>query len=763
MKAPASPTPDAETGIAQLRSLIAGRPQREQEQVEAAYAFANRAHAGVLRKSGEPYIIHPVAVAVILAKLGMDTESLMAGLLHDTYEDVEWVTFEMLEDEFGPAVRRIVEGETKVSKLAKQGNRNAELEDKGRDVQAENLRQMMVAMTEDLRIIVVKLADRLHNMRTMESMPPHKQVRIARETMEIFAPLAHRLGIGSIKGELEDLSFRYLHPEEYRELQTRLRTRQEERDELIAQAAAQLRDALEDDLELLEWVENIDITGRSKHLWSIYNKMQKEGKALEQIFDLLALRVILKTRPLTVPEGTDEDKRERAEENREKRVCYHTLSVVHSMWTPLPGRVKDYIAVPKSNGYQSLHTTVISRSGQPIEVQIRSRRMHEVAEYGVAAHWMYKQGHKLPQKEKQNWLNQLKEIQNEIGDASDYIDAVKNDLLSQSVRVFTPKGLAVSLRAGSTPIDFAYHIHTRIGETAIGAKVNGSIVSLSHKLQNGDMVEVLTSKAGKPSEDWLSFVATRSAKTKIRAYSRQQKREDALSKGHAMLEKYLRKRDLPVRQLMRIKFLEEAAQKLLGSRNPDDLYLALAAGKVTAGTVARLLSPSLAQEQAAPRAPRLVKTRTPENGIYVEGFSTQTKVSHCCTPIRGDQIMGYLTRGRGVSIHRIDCPNMVRLLRDESERCVAASWTADSVGDLTVDLDVVAADRDHLLTDVMKVLSDLKTASLKVSAQVDTGETAYIHLRLSVKDQTQLENVRSALLKIESVTDVLRIGRGKLF
>ena len=757
---PAVFPPDPDHGMAELRALIESRPDVERRRVEAAYVFARDAHAGVLRKSGEPYITHPVAVAVILARLGMDTDSLMAGLLHDTVEDVEGVTFEGIETNFGPDVRRIVEGETKVSKLSKQGNQQAEVPGDGRDLQAENLRQMLIAMTVDLRIIVVKLADRLHNMRTLGSMKPEKQARIARETMEIFAPLAHRLGIGRIKWELEDLSFRYLHPDAYEYLQTRLRTRQEERDDLIVNAVAELRGALEDDLELLEWVEDIDIAGRSKHLWSIHNKMQKEGKALEQIFDLLALRVILKTRPLAVPEGVDESRRERAEENREKRVCYHTLSVVHSMWTPLPGRVKDYIAVPKPNGYQSLHTTVISRSGQPIEVQIRSQRMHEVAEYGVAAHWMYKQGGQLAQKDRENWIAQLREIQNEIGDASDYIDAVKNDILSQRVRVFTPKGLAVSLTAGSTPIDFAYHIHTRIGETAVGARVNGSIVPLSHRLQNGDMVEVLTSKQGKPSEDWLNFVATRSARTKIRAYSRQQKRDEGLQKGHDLLERYLRRRQLAVRQLMRSKLLEEAAQKLLGTRNPDELYLALAAGKLTPSVVARILSPTLAQEQAAPRSPRPAAVKPSEHGIYVEGFTTQTKISNCCSPIRGDQIMGYLTRGRGVSIHRIDCPNMVRLLRDEPERCVAASWNAVSEQELIVDLDVVAEDRSHLLADVMKVLSDQKTSSLKVEARADAGGTAHIHLRLAVGNQSQLEVVRSALLAVPNVTDVLRIGRG---
>lgn len=752
----------AEHGMEELRPLIADRPAAEREGIERAYAFARDAHHGVLRKSGEPYITHPVAVAVILANLGMDSDSIMAGLLHDTVEDVDAVTFEVIQNGFGPDVRRIVEGETKVSKLSKQGSQAAEVSDAGRDLQAENLRQMLVAMTDDIRIIVVKLADRLHNMRTLGSMKPEKQQRIARETMEIFAPLAHRLGIGQIKWELEDLSFQYLHPDEYEYLMNRLRTRQEERDALIDRAVTQLQEALTDDLELPEWVADIDIAGRSKHLWSIHNKMQREGKALEQIFDLLAIRVILTPKDLVVPPGTDDKRRERAEETREKRICYHTVSIVHSVWTPLPGRFKDYIAVPKPNGYQSLHTTVISQSGQPIEVQIRSRRMHEVAEYGVAAHWMYKQGAQLAQKERENWIAQLRELQNEINDASDYMDAVKTDILSQRVRVFTPKGMAISLPAGSTPVDFAYHIHTRIGETTVGSRVNGSIVPLSYRLGNGDMVEIVTSKNGHPSKDWLNFTVTRSARSKIRHHFRTQERAEALKKGHDLLERHLRKRQLPVRQLMRTKLLEEAAQKLLGTRNPDDLYFALSAGKIMPATVGRVLSPSLAQEQGAAPARRAPKPKAPDTGgVYVEGFTTTTKLSNCCNPIRGDQIMGYLTRGRGVSVHRIDCPNMIRLLKDEPERCVAASWNAETSGNTLVDVDIVAPDRSGLLADVLGVLSAEKRSPLKVEANVGLDNVAHILLRLAVTGNAELLALRTAILKVDGVTDVVRLGRNK--
>lgn len=750
----------ADHGMAELRALVTQRSIEDQARIEAAYVYARNAHDGVFRKSGEPYITHPVAVAIILGKLGMDTDSIMGGLLHDTVEDVEGILFPDIEEHFGPDVRRIVEGETKVSKLSKQGNQRAEVADEGRDMQAENLRQMLVATTSDIRIIVVKLADRLHNMRTLQFMRPAKQVRIARETMEIFAPLAHRLGIGQIKWELEDLSFKYLHPEAYEYLSSRLRTKQEEREKLINKAIAELKVSLQDDLELSEWIDDFDITGRSKHLWSIHNKMQKENKSLEQIFDLLALRVIMTPRPLRIPPGTDEERVSRAEETREKRVCYHTVSIVHSMWTPLPGRFKDYIAVPKPNGYQSLHTTVISKNGQPIEVQIRSKRMHEVAEFGIAAHWMYKQGQQLAQKDRENWIAQLREFQNEIIDASDYIDAVKSDILGQRVRVFTPKGLAISLPMDSTPIDFAYHIHTRIGETAVAARVNGSIVPLSYQLGNGDMVEIVTSKNGRPSLDWMGFTTTRSARSKIRHYFRQQDRAESLAHGHEMLERYLRKRSLPVRQLMRTKLLEEAANKLLNNRNPDDLYMALHSGQVTPSVVARILAPSLAQEQKSKPKP-VVKKPKPDS-VYVEGFETHTKLSQCCNPLRGDQIMGYVTRGRGVSIHRIDCPNMIRLLKDEAERCVAASWNAnvDTSSNAPVDLDVVGIDRSGLLADVLGVLINQKISPMRVNARAVSDGAARIQVRLPLTCNSQLDLVKQSLMDVQGVQDVVRPSLG---
>ncbi len=755
-------------GMQALRPLIAERSAQERVRIEAAYEFSRDAHVGVARKSGEPYITHPVAVAVLLAEMGMDSDSVIAGLLHDTVEDTS-VTLEDIERRFGADVRRIVEGETKVSKLAKV----AKAQDPDRslsDEQSENMRKLLIAMTSDIRIIIVKLADRLHNMRTLASMPPVKQQRIARETMEIFAPLAHRLGIGQVKWELEDLSFRYLEPEAYEDLQGRLRTRQEEREEHIRSALSQMNESLAEDLELEEWVDDINVSGRSKHLWSIYTKMQKEGKALEQIFDLLAIRVILTPRPLAQPAAPpgeqvrprDPKKQERAEEVREKRVCYHSLSIVHSMWTPIPGRFKDYVAVPKPNGYQSLHTTVISPSGQPVEVQIRSRRMHEVAEFGVAAHWMYKQGERLSDKmgdrQKEGWLERLKQLQHEILDASDFVDAVKDDLLGGRVVVFTPRGDTRDLPSGSTPIDFAYNVHSRIGDTATGARVNGSIVPLSYKLQNGDMIEIVTVKNGTPSKGWLSFAVTRSARTKIRHHFRAEERSEALTHGHDLLERYLRKRQLPVRQLMRTKLLEDVADKLTGNRNPDDLYLALHAGKLTTGMVARTLAPQLEQERPPARSPRPAPARSQEGQVYVEGALTQAKRGMCCNPISGDQIMAYVTRGRGYTIHRIDCPNMVRLLKDEpKDRCRPASWNPSASLNSTVELDVVGADRSGLLADVLAVLVAQKRSPLKIEAAV-RGPSAHILLRLEIGGQLDLSHLADAIKLVDGVQDVLRVG-----
>ncbi|WP_153185828.1 RelA/SpoT family protein, partial [Thermus scotoductus] len=637
-----------------LESLLDYLPPQDREKVREAYRFAEEAHRGQLRKSGEPYITHPVAVAEILASLRMDADTVAAGLLHDTLEDCG-VAPEELERRFGLAVRKLVEGETKVSKLYKLAN----LE--GEEKRAEDLRQMFIAMAEDVRIIIVKLADRLHNLRTLEHMPPEKQRRIAKETLEIYAPLAHRLGMGQLKWELEDLSFRYLHPEAYHALLSRLQETQEARERLVRRAMEVLEGALARDELLQAQIQGFEITGRPKHLYSIWKKMEREGKALEQIYDLLAVRVILDPKPSPT---------EAAKGLREKQVCYHVLGLVHALWQPIPGRVKDYIAVPKPNGYQSLHTTVIALEGLPLEVQIRTREMHRIAEYGIAAHWLYKEGLTDPEelKRRVSWLKSIQEWQQEFSSSREFVEAVTRDLLGGRVFVFTPKGRIINLPRGATPVDFAYHIHTEVGHHMVGAKVNGRIVPLSYELQNGEIVEILTSKSAHPSKDWLEFAKTRSAKGKIRQYFRTQERQETLERGQGLLERYLKRRGLPKPSDSQ---LEEAAKRLGIAPSPEELYLALALNRITPKQVAEKLYPKALLKPEKPKP-------TPKNewGIRLEqDLQAPIRLASCCEPMKGDAILGFVTRGRGVTIHRADCPNLRRILQGpEADRVMGAYW-----------------------------------------------------------------------------------------
>lgn len=695
-----------------------------------AYLFAEEAHRGQLRKSGEPYITHPVAVAEILASLRMDADTIAAGLLHDTMED-SGVVGEELERRFGPAVRRIVEGETKVSKLYKFAN----LE--GEEKRAEDLRQMFIAMAEDVRIIIVKLADRLHNLRTLEHMPPEKQKRIAQETLEIYAPLAHRLGIGQIKWELEDLSFRYLHPEAYQALLSRLEETQETRQRLVRRAMEVLEEALRKDKLLQSQLQGYEITGRPKHLYSIWKKMEREGKALEQIYDLLAVRVILDPKPSPTEE---------AKGLREKQVCYHVLGLVHALWQPIPGRVKDYIAVPKPNGYQSLHTTVIALEGLPLEVQIRTREMHRIAEYGIAAHWLYKEGLTDPEEVRRrvSWLKNIQEWQQEFSSSREFVEAVTRDLLGGRVFIFTPKGRIINLPKGATPVDFAYHIHTEVGHHMVGAKVNGRIVPLSYELQNGEMVEILTAKNARPSKDWLEFAKTRSAKSKIRQYFRAQERQETLERGQSLLERYLKRKGLPKPS---DSGLEEAAKRLGLTPSPEELYLALALNRLTPRQVAEKLYPKALLKPERPK-------EAPKNewGIRLEGnLQAPIRLASCCEPMKGDSILGFVTRGRGVTVHRADCPNLRRLLQGpEADRIIGAYW--EGVGGKVATLEVLAQDRTGLLRDVMQVVAEAGKSALGSETRI-LGPLARIRLRLSVEDGER-EALAQALKGVKSVQEV---------
>ena len=710
---------------ARLEPKIAYLPPGEQGRVRAALDFAFAAHQGQLRKSGEPYITHPVAVAEILAELGLDAETLMAGLLHDTVEDTE-ARPEDLEERFGGTVRRIVEGETKVSKLYKLAHQVAEERPSLEEQRAEDLRQMFIAMAEDVRIIIVKLADRLHNLRTLEFMPPHKQTRIARETLEIYAPLAHRLGIGQIKWELEDLSFRYLEPEAYADLLSRLKSHRAEREAAVERGKEALEAVLDRDSVLRASIQGYEVTGRTKHLYSIWKKMEREGRALEQIYDLLALRVILEPRPTPDPE-------EKA--MREKGVCYHVLGLVHALWQPIPGRVKDYIAVPKPNGYQSLHTTVIAGSGLPLEVQIRTREMHRVAEYGIAAHWLYKQGLTDPEeiKRRVDWLKSIQEWQAEFSSSREFVDAVTRDLLGGRVFVFTPKGRIINLPRGATPVDFAYHIHTEVGNHMVGAKVNGRIVPLSYELQNGEIVEILTAKTAHPSKDWLEYAKTRSAKQKVRAFFRADERAETLEKGQRTLEKYFKRRGLPV---PKESALEEVAKKLVRHASPEDLYMALAQGRVTTQQIARALIPKT--QEVATAKPKPIKN---ELGIRLENdLVAPLKLASCCNPEKGDPILGYVTRGRGVTIHRASCPNLRRLLEQDAGRVVAAHWEGVGWGRV-MNLEITAKDRAGLMRDVMDVIAGAGMSAMGIESRI-LGESAHMKVRLEVgeAERTMLEN-----------------------
>ncbi len=703
--------------------------------VAEAFQLADEAHQGMNRRSGEPFITHPVAVTALLAEMHLDADALIAGLLHDTVEDTR-VTFEQIERCFGSTVRKIVEGETKISKLAVRVYE---------DEQSENLRQMLLAMVSDVRIILVKLADRLHNMRTLAAMPPEKQTRIAKETLEIFAPLAHRLGINHIKTELEDLAFAYLEPERYQQLERQVRMRHVERETYVNEAITLFQGRLIG--EGLAFA----LAGRSKHLYSIYRKMQRDNKNLDQIFDLMAIRAIFDA------SGVDEGLNE---EEAEKAVCYRALGIVHSLWTPIPGRFKDYVAVPKHNGYQSLHTTVIGLRGQPIEVQIRTRRMHEVAEFGVAAHWAYKQGLEDTEeiKRRLEWMKQLLEVDHTVDSAGAFVETVKNDILAERVLVFTPAGDVLNLPWGSTPIDFGYQVHTEVGHRCIGARVNGEIVPLSYVLQTGDRVEILANRSSQygPSPDWLNLAVTRSAKQKIRHYFRQQEKQNELEAGRKVLERALKRKGLPLAGYTSKAMLEGAARSLLKSDSADDLYLALASRRLPV----RQLLETLAPEAVPPPAPRPPPSEAKRgiSGVTVDGVDAPAKLAQCCSPVRGDDILGYVTRGRGITVHRVDCPNVKHLLTHEGERVVNVSWDAPSGEVFPVDFEILAIDRPGLLKDVLAVIAGMNKSAARVTADVQDAATARIHFRVDVKDHSEIEHIK---LNVGRIADVTRIYRSQ--
>ena len=687
------------------------------EMVRKAYERAAKAHTGQRRLSGEDYVNHTIEVAVILADLELDAETISAALLHDTVEDTA-LTAEEVEREFGPEVARLVEGVTKLGRISLRSDQQQ---------QAENIRKMMVAMAEDLRVVLIKLADRLHNMRTLEPLPDVKRRKISRETLDIYAPLAHRLGIGQIKWELEDLAFQYLEPEAYDDVAKRILRKRHEREALVSD----LRDILARELEKVGILA--DITGRPKHIYSVWQKMTRENKDFTEIYDLSAIRVLVDS----------------------VRDCYGVLGVVHSLWKPVPGRFKDYVAMPKSNGYQSLHTTVITHTGEPIEIQIRTHEMHRVAEFGVAAHWTYKEGGKDASfDQKLSWLRSLLEWQNDLGDAESFLDTVKVDLFQDEVYVFTPKGDVLNLPADSSPVDFAYRIHTEVGHRCIGAKVNGRMVPLDYELKNGEIVEILTSKGPHgPSRDWLNFVKSASAKERIRKWFKSQRREENVAKGQDLLDKELHRMhrlnlaDLPEGKLVEISNLHKF-------NTVDDFLAAVGYGDVSPHSV--VMRMALSTDGAGDlKAIPLIPNVQPTPRVLVQGEKgVLTKIAPCCQPVPGDAIVGYTTRGRGVTVHRADCINAVNA--QDTARVVPVDWDSEATHLYPVAIKIEAWDRQGLLRDIATIVAENRVNMSALEVHVYDDKTAVVSATVEIDSLAQLSRLME---KLEGVKDVNTVAR----
>ncbi len=696
-------------------------------------------HADQLRRSGEDFIIHPVGVAKICAGMRLDTETLCAALLHDTVEDTS-ASLEEVHEAFGEEVAGLVDGVTKLTGLTFQSRDEA---------QAENYRKMMVAMATDIRVILIKLADRLHNMRTIAAVPKQKQIEKARETLDIYGPIAHRLGIHAIKWELEDLAFQTLHPRKYNEIKGLVAQQRAERERYVNQAGQYLAKEL-DELGI-----EAEISGRAKHFYSIYSKMTKKGREFNEIYDLTAMRVIV---------GSVKD-------------CYGAVGVIHSLWKPLPGRFKDFIAMPKFNMYQSLHTTVIGPEGRPLEIQIRTREMHDLAEFGIAAHWMYKEsgrsGAPAPDSDgKLKWLRSLLDWQQDMADPREFMETLKVDLFEDEVFVFTPKGEVKSLASGATPLDFAYEIHTDVGHRCVGAKVNGKIVPLSYQLRSGDIVEVLTSKRERgPSRDWLALVKTTRARNKIKAWFKAETRKDTEHTGRELLQEHLKKQGLPAQKIVGSPLLADVIREM-GFRKADDFYIALGGAKISPKVVVNKIMQLLKQGEAAESEPTAADdllqtgrrrsratTSSSRFGISVEGIDeVMLRLAKCCRPVPGDPIVGYISLGRGITIHREDCPN-VAVLRRDPERFTPVSWDGDADTSFRVEIEVDGWDRHRLLEDMSRTFAE---AGINIIEARCTVSHPMVKNRFVVEvgDTHALDQTISRLRNIESVFDAYRVTPG---
>ena len=709
--------------------------------VRKAYILAADAHKEQRRKSGEPYIIHPIGVANILAGLQMDEYTLAAAFLHDVVEDTEY-TYDDIRNIFGGVVANLVDGVTKLGKIAYISKE---------DRQIENYRKMFLAMARDIRVVLIKLADRLHNMRTMKYMPAHKQQSISRETLEIYAPLAHRLGIHTIKWELEDLAFRYMEPDIYYTLVEQVKTKRREREAMIFEAMDEMRDSLEK--------ANIkcEIQGRPKNFYSIHKKMLRDHKELNEIYDLLAIRVLVDS----------------------VKDCYGTLGIVHSMWRPIPGRFKDYVAVPKSNMYQSLHTTVLSAGGQPLEIQIRTFEMHRISEYGIAAHWRYKEsGGSKPATgsdkgfdAKLSWVRQLLEWHQDMNDSNDFVNAVKMDIFADEVFVFTPRGDVIDLPVGCCPIDFAYRIHTDVGNRCVGAKVNGRIVPLDFKLSNGDIVEVITSKqANGPSRDWINIVGASDTRNKIKGWFKKERREENIVKGREMLDKEAKRLGYEPKTFASPEKLKEVGTRLR-INSDDDLLATLGYGGVTLNSVISKLVEIYKKEQKlntnkdlsemlAELRPRKSKAKA-SHGILVKGEEgIMVKLARCCNPIPGDPVVGYITRGSGVSVHRADCPNVLSNNPDEQSRLIEVAWDISLDAAYKVNILITANDRANLVGDILTITSESKLNIFSMNCKADKNKIATMQFGIDINSLEQLEYVMNRIRRLKGVYSVERVISG---
>lgn len=699
------------------------------EKIEEAYEFALAAHHDQNRYSGEPYIVHPTKVAEILVDLKLDVVTVVAALLHDVVEDTE-VTFQDIEEKFSPEIARLVDGVTKLGRIKYKSKEEQE---------AENHRKMFVAMAKDIRVILIKLADRLHNMRTLDHLPEDKQVRIAQETLEIFAPIAHRLGISTIKWELEDISLRFIHPADYYRIVNLMKQKRTERQRYIDEVIEIVKERLEE-LEI-----HSEISGRPKHIYSIYNKMTKKHREFEEIYDLLAVRILVDN----------------------IKDCYAVLGVIHTFWKPVPGRFKDFIAMPKANMYQSLHTTVIGPSGDPFEVQIRTFEMHRTAEYGIAAHWAYKEGRAQVEgsfEEKLSWFREILEWESESRDAQEFMESLKMDLFADVVFVFTPKGDVIELPQGSVPLDFAYRIHTEVGNRCTGAKVNGRIVPLDYKLKTGDIVDIMTSKHSYgPGQDWLKIAQSSHARSKIKTWFKKEKRGENVARGRESIERELVRQGFEPSEFLTTPLIKEVLAKF-NFAEEDDMYATIGYSGITASQIVTRLTEKAKREREQlsvkdlpDRQPPAAKKTRPAGGVKVKGVDNLLiRFSKCCNPVPGDEIVGYITRGRGVSIHRVDCANVVN--ETDEDRLIPVEWDLgdDPSNSYAADIEVIGMDRQGLLNEVLQAVSETKTLMSAVTGRANRDRMATILITVQITSKDHLETVIARIKRVKDVYSVKR-------